>query len=76
MAKIMVTGSAGFIGYHVSERLLARGDEVGAACGEARAAGPQAEASFAPDRCGASGDRQGGSRNRAAFGPGRLGAGL
>ena len=26
--KILVTGAAGFIGYHVSERLLARGDEV------------------------------------------------
>jgi UDP-glucuronate 4-epimerase len=26
--RILVTGSAGFIGYHVSERLLARGDEV------------------------------------------------
>ena len=25
---ILVTGAAGFIGYHVSERLLARGDEV------------------------------------------------
>lgn len=28
MAKILVTGAAGFIGYHTSERLLARGDEV------------------------------------------------
>jgi len=28
MAKILVTGAAGFIGYHVSRRLLARGDEV------------------------------------------------
>lgn len=28
MAKILVTGAAGFIGYHASERLLARGDEV------------------------------------------------
>lgn len=28
MARIMVTGSAGFIGYHLSERLLARGDAV------------------------------------------------
>lgn len=28
MARILVTGSAGFIGYHVSERLLSRGDEV------------------------------------------------
>ena len=26
--KILVTGAAGFIGYHTSERLLARGDEV------------------------------------------------
>jgi UDP-glucuronate 4-epimerase len=26
--RILVTGAAGFIGYHVSERLLARGDEV------------------------------------------------
>jgi UDP-glucuronate 4-epimerase len=28
MMRIMVTGAAGFIGYHVTERLLARGDEV------------------------------------------------
>src|SRR6187402_66801 len=28
MAKILVTGAAGFIGYHTSERLLDRGDEV------------------------------------------------
>jgi len=28
MSKILVTGAAGFIGYHTSERLLARGDEV------------------------------------------------
>ena len=28
MAKHLVTGAAGFIGYHTSERLLARGDEV------------------------------------------------
>ncbi len=28
MAKILVTGAAGFIGYHTSERLLARGDDV------------------------------------------------
>src|SRR5687767_6215722 len=28
MAKILVTGAAGFIGYHVAERLLARGDSV------------------------------------------------
>ena len=28
MANILVTGAAGFIGYHTSERLLARGDEV------------------------------------------------
>src|SRR4051794_29360243 len=26
--KILVTGSAGFIGFHLSKRLLARGDEV------------------------------------------------
>ena len=26
--KHLVTGAAGFIGYHVCERLLARGDEV------------------------------------------------
>lgn len=28
MAKILVTGSAGFIGYHLSKKLLERGDEV------------------------------------------------
>lgn len=28
MAKILVTGAAGFIGFHSSKRLLARGDEV------------------------------------------------
>jgi UDP-glucuronate 4-epimerase len=28
MAKILVTGCAGFIGFHVSQRLLARGDEL------------------------------------------------
>ena len=28
MTRILVTGAAGFIGYHVAERLLARGDEV------------------------------------------------
>lgn len=28
MAKILVTGAAGFIGYNTSERLLARGDDV------------------------------------------------
>jgi len=28
MAKILVTGAAGFIGYHTSERLLARGDAI------------------------------------------------
>ena len=26
MTKYLVTGAAGFIGYHASERLLARGD--------------------------------------------------
>src|SRR5690606_12370526 len=28
MARIMVTGCAGFIGYHLTERLLMRGDSV------------------------------------------------
>jgi UDP-glucuronate 4-epimerase len=28
MVKVLVTGSAGFIGFHLSQRLLARGDEV------------------------------------------------
>jgi len=28
MAKILVTGSAGFIGFHLSKRLIERGDEV------------------------------------------------
>jgi len=28
MARILVTGCAGFIGFHLSQRLLARGDEV------------------------------------------------
>src|SRR5262245_26640866 len=28
MTRILVTGAAGFIGFHVSRRLLARGDEV------------------------------------------------
>lgn len=26
--KILVTGTAGFIGYHLTERLVSRGDEV------------------------------------------------
>jgi len=26
--KVLLTGAAGFIGYHVAEALLARGDEV------------------------------------------------
>ena len=26
--KVLITGAAGFIGMHVAERLLARGDEV------------------------------------------------
>ena len=28
MSRVVVTGSAGFIGYHLSQRLLGRGDEV------------------------------------------------
>ena len=28
MARILVTGAAGFIGFHTSMRLLARGDQV------------------------------------------------
>ena len=27
MTRIVVTGAAGFIGYHLSEKLLARGDD-------------------------------------------------
>ncbi|MBT4865336.1 MAG: NAD-dependent epimerase/dehydratase family protein, partial [Planctomycetaceae bacterium] len=28
MSRILVTGAAGFIGFHVSQRLLERGDSV------------------------------------------------
>ena len=28
MAKILVTGTAGFIGFHLAQRLIERGDEV------------------------------------------------
>ena len=28
MARVLVTGAAGFIGFHTANRLLARGDEV------------------------------------------------
>lgn len=28
MLKILVTGTAGFIGYHLAKKLLERGDEV------------------------------------------------
>jgi len=28
MAKILITGGAGFIGSHLAEKMLARGDEV------------------------------------------------
>ena len=32
MARVLVTGVAGFIGYHVASRLLERGDAVVAVC--------------------------------------------
>ena len=36
--RVLVTGAAGFIGYHTAEALLARGDEVTVVDGVERAA--------------------------------------